>query len=155
MQRCQLHRWITRGAFLAAALLGPTADVPGESGQSLPDGRILRVDAFFESYGCPAPNHAAEYVRAADQYQLDYRILPAISFLESTCGSYQRQNNYWGWNSAKTGFPTVASGIDYIARQLAWEQPYMGRTLDEKLYSYNPRDAYVRAAKRLMREIGP
>jgi hypothetical protein len=133
--------------------LAASASYPGTI-PSLPDSRVLRVDAFFESFDCPRPNHAAEYVRVADRYHLDYRILPAISVLESTCGSAQRLNNHWGWNSARTGFPSVAHGIDYVTRQLAAGEPYKSRDLDGKLFTYNPRPAYVRAARRLIARIG-
>ena len=118
-----------------------------------PDQRVRRVDAFFQSYGCPVPNHAADYVRAADEYGIDYRILPVISLLETTCGFYQRANNHWGWNSGNTGFGSVPQGIDFITRQLAEGEPYRKRDLDRKLFAYNPFSAYVSAAKRLMREI--
>ena len=121
--------------------------------QVLPDERILKVDAFFKSYNCPLPNHAADYVKAADLYDIDYRILPAISLLESTCGVFQRHNNHWGWNSARSGFPSVVHGIDHISRQLAQGRAYRDRDLDRKLYSYNPRPAYVSAAKRLMQKM--
>ena len=141
-----------REISLVVAGLIASAGAPGDA-QTLPDARILKVDAFFESFGCPRPNYAAEYVRAADRYQIDYRIMPAISVLESTCGSYQQLNNHWGWDSARTGFPSVVHGIDFVTRQLAKAQPYRSRDLDGKLYTYNPRPSYVRAAKRLIGKI--
>ncbi len=118
-----------------------------------PDDRVFRVNAFFDSYNCPEPNYALEYVRSADRHGLDYRMLPVISLLESTCGTYQRLNNYWGWNSARTGFPTVEHGIEYVTSRLAEHPAYKGRTLDAKLLSYNPRASYGRLAKRLMTKI--
>lgn len=143
-----LRRLTMLGAGLLVFAAHPATTPP------LPDPRILRVDAFFESFDCPRPNYAAEYVRAADRYNLDYRILPAISVLESTCGSAQRLNNHWGWDSARSGFPSVVHGIHYVTRQLAVQEPYKSRDLDGKLFTYNPRRAYVRAAKRLIARIG-
>lgn len=119
------------------------------------DLRVLQVDAFFESFGCRQPNYAAEYVKAADRYGVDYRMLPAISILESTCGNYQRLNNYWGWNSARTGFRSVTEGIQFVTRQLAQADPYRNQeAIEAKLHAYNPYPHYVRAAKRLMELIG-
>ena len=144
--------WLVRLACLVFAgivSIGATDEVAA----ALPDPRILKVDAFFDSYGCPAPNYAAEYVRAADLYHVDYRLLPTISLLESTCGSYQRHNNHWGWNSTKTGFPSVVHGIDFITQQLAEGDAYKNRDLDGKLFAYNPRPAYVRVTRRLMQKI--
>ena len=148
----RFRKCLLRSACLTAAVFMPTGS-PSDVSQPPLDSRILKVDAFFESYGCPLPHHAGEYVRAADLYQIDYRVLPAISLLESTCGAFQRGNNHWGWNSAQTRFASVADGIDFITRQLALGDPYRDRDLDAKLFSYNPTAAYVRAVKRLIDEI--
>ena len=147
------RKYLLRFACIVAAEIISTGATRGDA-QTLPDERILRVDAFFESYGCPSPNHASAYVRAADQYGVDYRVLPVISLLESTCGSFHRgNNNHWGWNSGRTGFASVPNGIDFITRQLAQGRAYRERDLEGKLFAYNPRTAYVEAVRRLMQEI--
>lgn len=120
---------------------------------TLEDKRHERLEVFFQSFGCPAPYHAKEYVGAADSYAIDYRLLPAISVLESTCGIYQRQNNRWGWDSARKGFASFRAGLEYIARQLAQGKYYRNKTLDEKVRMYNPRPQYARMLKRLMSKI--
>lgn len=120
---------------------------------SVPDGRMVRLETFFHMHGCPAPYHTTEYLRAADRYGLDYRLLPAISVRESTCGQYCRLNNYWGWDSARTGFTSVPSGINYIAKQLTHGVPYRGASLDQKIRRYNPVGSYASSIKKLMREI--
>jgi hypothetical protein len=84
---------------------------------------------------------------------LDYRILPAISLVESTCGAFERMNNRWGWDSAQSGFPSVPAGIDYITEQLADGPHYKGKTVKEKLFIYNPYPQYVRQVERLMHQI--
>jgi hypothetical protein len=117
------------------------------------DQRIFRLEAFFKAYNCPAPLHVDEYLHAADIYQIDYRMLPAISLLETTCGSYERQNNRWGWDSAQSGFSSVAAGIHYIASQLAENPYYKGKSLEQKLWMYNPDRQYVAQIRRLMRQI--
>jgi hypothetical protein len=120
------------------------------------DRRIERLRLFFDAYACPAPRHIAEYLRAADVYGLDYRILPAVSVRESTCGQYQRHlNNRWGWDNGDSGFGSIPYGIEYVARQLAQAPQYKGKTLDQILWTYNPRDAYPGEVKRLMAKIEP
>src|SRR5262249_8094215 len=119
------------------------------------DRRIERLRTFFDSYACPAPRHIADYLRAADTYRLDYRILPALSVRESTCGQYQKLNNRWGWDNAETGFGSIPAGIDYVARQLAEAPQYKGKTLDQILWTYNPRPAYPEEIKKLMSKIEP
>jgi hypothetical protein len=117
------------------------------------DHRVSRLETFFKSYNCPTPLHVEEYLSAADIYEIDYRLLPAISLLESTCGSYERRNNHWGWAGAQTGFSTVAAGIHYIASQLAENPYYKDKTLEEKLLMYNPDRHYLASVRRLMRQI--
>jgi len=90
---------------------------------------------------------------AADIYEIDYRLLPALSVRESTCGQHARLNNRWGWDSARTGFRSLAHGVHYIARQLALGRSYRGKTLDEKLHAYNPNPQYPREVHKLMQEI--
>lgn len=117
------------------------------------DQRISKLEAFFQSYNCPTPLHVDDYILAADIYAIDYRLLPAISLLESTCGSYERKNNHWGWDSAQTGFSSVRAGIHFVARELAENPYYKGKTLEQKLLTYNPDRHYLASVRRLMRQI--
>src|SRR5262245_27858847 len=82
------------------------------------DSRLEKLEAFFNTYDCPPPHYVTQYVRAADHHSLDYRLLPAISVTESTCGSYQRGNNHWGWSSADYEFSSVPYGIEFISTAL-------------------------------------
>ena len=118
-----------------------------------PDGRIQRLEAFFRSYHCPAPLLVAEYLRAADANDIDYRLLPAVSVRESTCGIHARFNNRWGWNSARSGFESLAHGIQFVAHELASGRYYRGKTVEEKLRAYNPNPEYPAEIRKLMREI--
>jgi hypothetical protein len=117
------------------------------------DERHAKLETFFQSFRCPAPHHVEEYVGAADNYAIDYRLLPAISVLESTCGIYQRANNRWGWASARKGFASFRAGLEYIAHQLADGRYYKNKTLEEKVHMYNPRPQYARQLESLMRQI--
>lgn len=118
-----------------------------------PDTRAAKLKSFFQSHDCPAPYHIGEYLRAADVHSIDYRLLPALSVRESTCGRYQRLNNFWGWDSARSGFESVEKGIDAVARHLAEGRYYRGKTLKEKLSLYNPYPSYTGEVLSLMREI--
>src|SRR5512143_1139468 len=97
----------------------------------LRDNRYDRLESFFQSFGCPTPHYVSDYFGSADSYAIDYRLLRAISVLESTCGIYQRLNNRWGWDSARKGFSSFRAGLEYIARQLAEGRYYKNKTLDE------------------------
>jgi hypothetical protein len=125
----------------------------GDAAVPRADLRIARVEAFFRLYGCPEPYRARNYVLAADMYQLDYRLLPALSVRESLCGKGARLNNYWGWDSARIGFVSVETGIDYVAGQLARGKYYRGKSLDQKLHAYNHRLRYAMEVKLLMNRM--
>jgi hypothetical protein len=144
------------GRLVRAGMLGIvtcTAVVSDSAPPPLADPRMVRLEAFFKAYDCPAPLHVEEYLRAADSHDLDYRLLPAISLVESTCGAYEHKNNRWGWDSVQSGFPSVPAGIDFVTEQLAENPLYRGKTVKQKLYTYNPFPQYVRQVERLMHEI--
>ena len=45
------------------------------------------------------------FLEAADDYALDWRLLPSLSYVESTGGKAARNNNLFGWNSGRAQFP--------------------------------------------------
>jgi hypothetical protein len=139
-------------SFLAGAFSLITCNTTSSGDTVSLQERASRLERFFDSYHCPSPRHTGDYLRAADTYHLDYRLLPAISVVESTCGFYPRSNNRWGWTSAR-GFSTVRAGIDFIAGRLAASNFYKDKTTDGKLLIYNPSPQYARLVKRLMAEI--
>jgi hypothetical protein len=124
-----------------------------ESPSTLRDDRHDKLETFFRSYGCPAPHHVDEYLGAADSYAIDYRLLPAISVLESTCGVYQHSNNRWGWDSARRGFSSFRAGLQYIAHELAQGTFYRNKSLEEKVHTYNPNPQYALMVRKLMSKI--
>jgi hypothetical protein len=157
-------------ALVASAVLPliatTTADVPSAHIRPIPafvsqpvpkpasklDPRIDRLERFFKIYHCPAPHHTSEYLRAADGYGLDYRLLPAVSIRETLCGKATRQeNNHWGFH--RQSFPSVQVGIEFLARRLSQHRFYKGKTLQDKLFAYNPLPAYPEEVKRIMRQI--
>ena len=129
----------------------PAADAPGMT--QVPDERAARLGVFFQRYHCPAPHHIRDYLRAADGYGLDYRLLPAISVRETGCGITAKENNRWGYHPGRQTFTSIEVGIDYVARQLAENPLYKGKTVRDKLYTYNPRPAYPREVESIMRTI--
>ncbi len=115
------------------------------------DLRAARLETFFRAYRCPQPYHIANYLRAADAYALDYRLLPAISVRESTCGSHAMRNNYWGWGSRR--FDSLENGIDYVSWRLSSSPTYRDRPLRQKLQRYNPHAGYAQSVEGLMKQV--
>lgn len=130
-----------------------TVDVSPATGMSRPDPRAERLERFFEHYNCPLPYHVDDYLRAADNYRIDYRLLPAISVRETTCGMWEQQNNRWGYHSGHQSFHSVEEGIYFLAYRLANGYFYRGKSLEEKLLTYNPRQSYPEEIRRIMRQV--
>ena len=151
-------RGVARVAFAATALLGGATAVGVDHVQPRPaptqlDVRVSRLGAFFSAHHCPEPHYVDEYIRAADRYGLDYRLLPAISVRETSCGWTERNNNRWGFHPQTQTFVSVESGIEFLSRHLAEQRPYAGKRLKEKLFTYNPRIAYPAEVEHIMKQI--
>jgi hypothetical protein len=117
--------------------------------------------SFFDRYKCPAENYKliTPYLDAATKYQLDWRILPAISLQESTCLKHYPgdTNNPFGFGSS-TGlyrFASIPAGIDYVTGQLANGSPYAQKTTLDKIATYGPHSnpQYAPEVYKYMREI--
>src|SRR5690242_15621001 len=63
------------------------------------DPRLTTLQKFFGKGNCPAKKYSGVFLEAADTYDLDWRLLPSISFVESTGGKAARNNNFFGWDS--------------------------------------------------------
>ncbi len=104
------------------------------------DPRVAALDAFFLKYKCPY-HDSQVYISVADKNGLDYRLLPALSVLEESCGKHNPVNNLFGYyGNGKYGlhpFDSIADGIEYVGKQLAENRLYKGKTLKQKLKTYN------------------
>lgn len=98
------------------------------------DPRAKILADYFNKYNSPLENQAQDFVDAADKYSLDWKLVPAISGVESTFGKASYGYNAWGWgiygdqalgfNSWKHGIYTVSEGLKngYINKGLT--DPY-------------------------------
>jgi len=125
--------------------------------QNIIRNKRLSLIRFFRHYKCPSVNYTLieNYLYAADQNNLDYRLLPALSLIESTCAKHYpyATANIFGWDSARTQFPSIPASIDFISKQLAGGRHYQGKTLINKLLAYNPNSEYGPRVISLMGEI--
>jgi hypothetical protein len=119
------------------------------------DPREARIAEFMEERGAPASQYAVDFVMAADQNNLDWRLLPSIAMLESGGGKNCRNNNIFGWKNCERKFPSVQDGIHLVAKYLANSKLYRDKSLDELLAIYNPMQDYRARVKTMMRMLGP
>src|SRR5690242_17848024 len=72
---------------------------PPAGARACEDPRLLKLQKFFADTDAPARALSHVFLSEADQYDLDWRLLPSISFVESTGGKAARNNNMFGWDS--------------------------------------------------------
>jgi hypothetical protein len=119
------------------------------------DPRMTALSTFFQKGACPAVQYVREFLDAADRYALDWRLLPSISFVESTGGKSARNNNLFGWDAGRAQFSTPTAGIHEVGYRLATSALYRDKDLDGVLSTYNPDASYAEKVKSVMRQIAP
>ena len=133
------------------AVLGVSHEIPRVTVDH--DPRLSRLQEFFAQRDCPLREAAADFLIAADRNDLDWRLLPSISIIESSGGKDYRNNNVFGWDSCRESFTSVREGIHFVADQLANSKMYKDKTLENKLSTYNPVGDYPRKVKAVMHAL--
>lgn len=109
------------------------------------DEQAQAIDAYFAVRGMPLLGYGFKMAQEAQKYELDWRLLPAISVQESGGGKHavwRCKNNPFGWASCDVKFESVEQAIEVVALNLAGDNPktekyYKNKDLKDKLYYYN------------------
>jgi hypothetical protein len=117
------------------------------------DPRLVPLRQFFTRAECPAAEYAIDFLMVADEYALDWRLLPSLSFVESTGGKASAYNNLFGWDSGRAHFSSPSAAIHSVGSYLANSALYRSKSLDEILATYNPDRDYAPKVKSVMRQI--
>lgn len=138
-----------------------TEVTPAETIQIIEYKSVDRTDVvrkFLEKYKSPLTQNAQTFVDVADKYNLDYKILPAISCMESTCGKFLIPESYnpFGWGGGYIYFSSYDEAIEGVGKGL--DEIYLSRGLDtpEKMGPiYTPPNYanWVAGVKSFMREM--
>lgn len=156
----------THNSFAEAPMLfgGESATIS----EKLVDGltvaeRAAKIDAFFIAEGdLPLAGHGYAFVEAADKYNLDWRLLPAIGYLESTGGKFACKSvrySAFGYGSCKIGFSSYEESIDVVSKNISGNNPktaryYAGKDTAGILAAYNQvRSDYKKIIYKTMDEI--
>jgi len=113
---------VENSAGSSAALLKPIKENP--------DNRVIILREFLGKFNSPLAPFAVNFIETADKYDLDWKLVAAISGVESTFGHQipYASFNGWGWgiygnnvirfSSWKEGIETVSKGLreNYIDR---------------------------------------
>ena len=153
-----MRKYITSGMFMVGLVSLP---VSMSFSQARPtpdyrhDPRLETLRKFFNKADCPAAKYSEAFLEAADAYELDWRLLPSLSFVESTGGKAARHNNLFGWDSGRAHFPNPIAAIHRVGYSLGNSVLYKDKELDGLLATYNPNIEYAQKVKSVMRRISP
>ena len=120
-----------------------------------PDPRVVRLRSFFAKLHCPVMNLSEDFIHAADDNHLDWRLLPSSSVIESGGGKAYRNNNLFGWDQGDQAFPSLRAGLNLVAYKLGKSPLYRNRDVEEKLHIYNPDSSYPGKVMDVMNRISP
>jgi|SRR5215831_19312997 len=156
-----MRKLLSSGLAVFAGIVSLPADLSLQQAIRIPipdyrkDHRLERLRRFFQRAECPAQAYSQAFLEAADFYALDWRLLPSISFVESTGGKAAKKNNLFGWDSGQAEFSTPRAAIHMVGYRLTHSNLYRNKDTDEILATYNPNADYVDKVKQVMRSIAP
>lgn len=111
----------------------PNSGIVTSENIDISDGRANLVEDFFKGYKSPLSEFADTFVKVADQYHLDYRLLPAISMQESNGGKRLINDSYnpfgYGiYGSLVVKFSSWEEGIERVGKAL--REDYLDKGLN-------------------------
>lgn len=126
------------GISFANDLSKTSAKLNSSSGSARQDNRVQVLRGFLSAYNSPLASYSEDFVRSADKYNLDWKLVAAISGLESTFGQQIPYNSYngWGWGiygdnmirfrSWPEGIETISKGLRFnYLKDRAESDPYV------------------------------
>jgi len=129
-------------AFTYAALPSSSSNFSGNI--ILKEGRIEMVRQFLAKYNSPLEPHAEFIVQTADNYEMDFRLIPAIAMQESNlCKKIPiDSHNCWGfgiYGGKVTRFENYPQAIETVTKTLATKYRDRGLITPEQIMSmYTP-----------------
>lgn len=95
-----------------------------------PDFRQEQLKQYFDYYKSPLAEYAGVFVEMADKYNIDWKLLPAISGVESTFARHYINGTYnaYGWGGGKIQFESWEDSIEKVSKALS--EKYYSRGLD-------------------------
>ena len=121
------------------------------------DTRVIRLEKYLNQFNSPLAKEAETFVKSSDKYQIDWRLVPAITGVESTFGKNIPNNSFnaFGWANGKYSFKTWEESIDIVSYAL--KEKYIDKganTVDEigRIYA-PPSPTWSRKVKYFMEKI--
>lgn len=132
----------TQNFKLYAAL--PTSSLTSTDSIEIKDARAKIVEDFFKGYKSQLAGYSDYFIEAADKYNLDFRLLPAIAMQESNGGKKMIKDSYnpfgFGiYGSLALRFVSFEEAIEKVAHSLRYDYLDQGLETAEQIMSkYTP-----------------
>lgn len=114
---------------------------------------------YLEGYNSPLSDYSGVFISFADKYRLDWRLIPAITGVESTFGKRIPIGSYnaYGWANGSYFFESWNESIEIISKTL--RNNYIDRgavSINDiaKIYA-PPSETWARNVKFFMNKIDP
>ena len=84
------------------------------------DERVRKLRSYFAKHNSPLEPYAYDFVYYADIYGLDWKLVPAITGVESTFGKRIPKNSFnaYGWANGAYSFNSWEHSIEHVTRTL-------------------------------------
>jgi hypothetical protein len=116
---------------------------------------VEKLAAFMREKGFVQPYNLPVIIQSAARASIPPSLIVCIEFVESSGGKYYDAdtNNPLGWKNGKASFSSVPAAIREVSEELGSGRYYAGKTLEEKLRTYNPRPYYSIKVKGCMSQL--
>lgn len=94
------------------------------------DERVKRLSLFLKSRNSPLKSYAQDFIRTADKYGVDWKLVPSITGVESSFGLAIPQGSYnaYGWANGEFYFKSWPDSIEVVTKVL--RENYIDRGAD-------------------------
>lgn len=103
--------------------------------ERLEDERLIKLESFLDSKDSPLAEYAKDFIFFADQFNIDWRLLPAIAGIESNFGKVILSNSYnpYGWGNGQIYFSSWPESIKVVSQALLENYYQKGLNTPEKI----------------------
>jgi len=99
---------------------GSSAQLKSNIGTYKFDYRKSKLENYLASHNSPITPYSISFIEYSDKYDIDWRLVPAISGVESTFGKRIPFNSYnaYGWANGKYQFTSWDDSIFVVSKTL-------------------------------------
>lgn len=122
--------------------------------------RAEKIDAYFASRNAPLEGYGMKFVEEAEENDIDWRLLAAISVIESNAGKQackKADNSVLGYGSCKMDFKSIDHSIEVVSMKIGGNSSkyyHSEMTTPQILRKYNSViPTYVEKVTRIMKMI--